>query len=124
MKMKNKKILTIASTCALLIVELIIVINNSNNVSKNFAKASISECDFHNGYHYVAKQPTIDESGWVEFWACCECNHQYIGTAPEGNWVTRDSSEMIGSVNESHIAYLPVLESGGENGDYWGKDPF
>lgn len=82
------------------------------------------ECTHHHGYHYVAKDPTIDESGWKEFWACCECGHQYIGTAPEGDWTTRDASLMVGGLSSFHIAYLAPLTSGGSSGDYWITDPF
>ena len=122
--MKNKKSLIVLGISFLSLIGVVVVTGGIMISKDHFANAHATECDHHEGYHYLAKAPTIDESGWVEFWACCKCGHQYIGSAPEGDWVTRDGSLMDGSVLEGHIAYIPPLTSGGEGGEYWGKDPF
>ena len=120
---KIKKFLIIMATLptfalgATVVFQTKLVFDNANN-------AHAIECDHHSGNHYLAKEATIDDPGWVEFWACCKCGHQYIGEAPEGDWVTQDPTHMIGVVDEGHIAYVPPLSQGGNDGDYWGKDPF
>ena len=69
--------------------------------------ALTNECEYHHGNHYAAKAPTADEPGWQEFWACCDCQHQYIGSAPAGQWSDASASSMIGGVGAGHVAYLP-----------------
>ena len=120
---KNKKFLVIATTLLTLAFGATVVFQSTLGFT-NLSNAHATECSHHSGYHYLAKEPTIDNPGWVEFWACCKCGHQYIEEAPEGDWVTQDPSHMIGVVQEGHIAYIPPLSEGGGNGDYWGKDPF
>ena len=85
--------------------------------------AKAEECEYHHGYHYAQKDPTIDEAGHLEFWACCTCGHQYL-EKPNGEFVDRDDAYMIGVIDENHIAYLQPATSGGSNGDYWTNDPF
>ncbi len=87
---------------------LAFVVKNNNSL---FARANTGECSYHHGNHYAAKAPTATESGWQEFWACCECGHQYIGTAPVGDWTNQDFSQMIGGMGSDHIAYLPPSEA-------------
>ena len=101
----------------------IIVCNNSLKSIKSINAAEATECSYHHGYHYATKDPTIDQPGHKEFWACCECHHQYL-VKPNGEFIDRDDSEMIGGLNQDHIAYLPPASSGGDNGDYWTEDPF
>ena len=84
-------------------------------------RAVIPECEYHHGYHYAEKAATIDQSGHKEFWACCTCQHQYL-ERPNGSFVDQSDEYMIGVVDENHIAYIPPLTSGGENGDYWSND--
>ncbi len=95
------------------------------NSSRNnlFKEVGAVECTYHEGYHYAAKAATDDESGWKEFWACCKCHHQYIGSAPAGNWVDQSEDNMDGVVDKNHIAFIPSLTSG-EGGDYHKDDPF
>lgn len=121
---KNKKFMFVAFAAVTLVtgIAMAFTCDNSSLLTVNYVYAS--ECSHHSGNHYLAKEPTIDDPGWVEFWACCKCGHQYVGEAPEGDWVTQDPANMIGVVQEGHIAYIPPLNEGGENGDYWGKDPF
>ena len=120
---KNKKFLVIASALLTFALGAAVVSQTNTNLSR-VNNAFATECSHHSGYHYLAKEPTIDNPGWVEFWACCKCGHQYIGEAPEGDWVTQDPAYMSGTVQEGHIAYVPPLTEGGGDGDYWGKDPF
>lgn len=120
---KNKKFLVIAATLLAFALGAAIVSQTTLGLT-NVNSVHASECSHHSGYHYLAKEATIDDSGWVEFWACCICGHQYIGEAPQGDWVTQDPSHMIGGVQQGHIAYVPPLSEGGGDGDYWGKDPF
>ena len=122
--MNNKKVLAIATACLLPLTGLTILVGRNNLNPSNVINVQATECIHHEGNHYLAKPATMDESGWVEFWACCKCGHQYIGVAPDGDWTTADPSKMIGVINEGHIAYVPPLTSGGTDGDYWGKDPF
>lgn len=75
-----------------------------------FAQAINDECSYHHGNHYLAKSPTESEPGWKEFWACCSCHHQYIDSAPNGEWVDLDSQYMTGGVGSGHIAYLPPTQ--------------
>jgi len=124
--MVSKKVLVITSICLMSLVGTMAVVGHAsvNENTNIFTHVHATECDHHEGYHYLAKSPTMDDSGWVEFWACCKCGHQYIGVAPEGDWITNDSNNMSGSVTVGHVAYLPPLSKGGEEGDYWGKDLF
>lgn len=123
-KMNNKRLLSFTTACLLSLVGLTVLVNRANLPIDNPINTHATECSHHVGYYYLPKAPTIDEPGWVEFWACCKCGHQYIGTAPEGDWTVNDPSHMDGFVDENHIAYLPPLDSGGGDGDYWGKDYF
>lgn len=120
---KNKKFLAI-STALLTFALGVTIVSQSKIDFENIHNVHAQECSHHSGNHYLAKEPTIDNPGWVEFWACCRCGHQYIGEAPEGDWITQDPANMIGIVQEGHIAYVPPLNEGGGDGDYWGKDPF
>ena len=120
---KNKKFFVILATLPAFALGAALVFKTKFGFA-NVNNVHALECSHHSGYHYLAKEPTIDNPGWVEFWACCKCGHQYIGEAPEGDWVTQDSIHMIGDVQEGHIAYVPPLNEGGSDGDYWGKDPF
>ena len=101
----------------------IIVCNKSLKAINSITEANAAECAHHHGYHYAAKEATIDQPGHKEFWACCECHHQYL-VRPEGDFIDRDDSEMIGVIDEGHIAYIPPANSGGGDGDYWTEDPF
>ena len=112
-------ILSIATAIALVMQ----IVSNSHNVIFSRAANNIPECSYHHGYHYEAVEPTINHSGHAEFWACCVCCRQYL-TRPEGDFHDNAESSMIGVVDEEHIAYLPPLDEGGENGDYWVNDPF
>lgn len=87
------------------------------------AHATTTECQYHSGYHYLEKHPTVNEPGHLEFWACCNCQHQYL-EKPNGSFVDHDDSQMIGEIDQNHIAYLPPLQSGGFDGDYWTTDTF
>ena len=108
--MKKQRIVLITSLLgafALGLGALTFVVKNNNSL---FARANTGECTYHHGNHYLAKAPTATESGWQEFWACCDCQHQYIGSAPAGDWTDQDFSQMVGGVYSDHIAYLPPTE--------------
>ena len=104
--MKKKRFITIASLTAAIAIGIgafAIFAKNNNLLS---LRANAEECEYHHGNHYAAKAPTATESGWQEFWACCDCHHQYIGSAPAGQWTDLDASSMVGGVGPDHIAYL------------------
>ena len=105
--MKKKGLVFIAPVLVTLSLGLGALTYFAKNNSFAFAHALDYECDYHHGNHYAAKAPTSSESGWQEFWACCECHHQYVGSAPAGDWSDVDPSFMIGGVGSEHIAYLP-----------------
>ena len=120
----NKMKLFLTSIIGLLCAtSAVIVINNTSKGISTIPVAKATECSHHHGYHYALKEATIDQPGHKEFWACCECHHQYL-VKPEGDFIDRDDSLMIGIIDENHIAYLPPANSGGGDGDYWVKDPF
>ena len=107
--MKSKKIILLTSligACALSLGVLTLFAKNKSL----FVEANSGECAHHHGNHYLAKAPTTTESGWQEFWACCVCGHQYIGSAPSGDWIDQDFDYMTGGVGIDHIAYLPPVE--------------
>lgn len=58
----------------------------------------------HVGNHYVAKDPTCVEAGNSEFWACCECHHQYLEQPANGAWT--DCGEYVGTLESTHVAYV------------------
>lgn len=58
----------------------------------------------HIGNHYEAKDATCTEAGNVEFWACCECHHQYLTEPSGGTWT--DAGELSSTLDSSHIAYV------------------
>ena len=104
--MKKKKLITIASLVGAIAVGIgafAIFVTNNNFLQ---LRANNDECAYHHGNHYAAKAPTATESGWQEFWACCHCHHQYVGSAPTGEWIDSDPNQMIGGVGPGHIAYL------------------
>ena len=105
MKKKNLILITsILGALSLGLGSLALYAQTNHNL---FSRVNATECTYHHGNHYAAKAPTTSESGWQEFWACCACQHQYIGSAPAGDWVDADASQMIGGVGNDHIAYLP-----------------
>ena len=105
--MKNKKrIILVASLLGAMVLGIGALTSFIKNNKSMFLHADTGECAYHHGNHYAAKAPTATESGWQEFWACCECHHQYIGSAPAGDWVNLDAQYMVGGVNSDHIAYL------------------
>lgn len=61
----------------------------------------------HSGNHYAAKAPTAAESGYKEFWVCCECHESFLAK-PEGTFDDADATTMVGGVGAEHIAYLPA----------------
>ena len=66
----------------------------------------------HVGYHYAAKTPTETESGWQEFWTCCDCHEAFL-TKPDGTFTNQDASNMVGGQpGPGHVAYLPKTGSG------------
>jgi len=108
--MEKKRIVFITSLLGALtlgFVALTCFVKNNNFL---FSRAYTDECAYHHGNHYAAKAPTTTESGWQEFWACCDCGHQYIENAPAGSWVDQDANLMIGGVGQEHIAYLAPTE--------------
>ena len=107
--MKKKRLFLITSLISACLLGLGVFSFSIHNNSI-LAKAETPECAYHHGNHYAAKAPTTSESGWQEFWACCECHHQYVGSAPTGDWVDQDEASMSGGVGSEHIAYLPPLE--------------
>ena len=119
--MKKRFLLVALLTLACSVSAAIIASSPSKEV--NYVHTDAIECISHEGYHYAYKAPTIDSPGHREFWACCKCQHQYL-ERPEGHFVDQDDAYMIGGIDINHIAYLPPLTEGGENGDYWKNDPF
>ena len=109
--MKKKRIIFITSLLAAFSLGVGALTCFAKNNHSLFSRANTGECSYHHGNHYEAKAPTASESGWQEFWACCDCGHQYIGTAPTGSWVDQDANQMIGGVSQGHIAYLPPTEA-------------
>ena len=125
MKKNNLLRLSVIFGLTLILTGAIAVFSSSNKLSfDNFnLKAAIPECEYHHGYHYAEKAATIDHPGHKEFWTCCTCQRQYI-VKPNGSFIDQDDVYMIGAIDEHHIAYIPPLTSGGENGDYWTTDTF
>ena len=119
----KKKFVFIAALLSLISVVSITTYVVSSSKTVDYMSAEIAECTVHEGYHYAYKAPTIDSPGHREFWACCKCQHQYL-EKPAGTFIDQDDEYMIGVIDELHIAYLPPLTEGGENGDYWTNDPF
>ena len=108
--MKKKSVVSILSIFAVLCSGAIAFALGLKR-SVNYVEAGVAECAYHHGNHYEAKAPTNSEFGWQEFWACCECHHQYIGEAPSGDWTDLNSSYMTGGIDSEHVAYLPPLSS-------------
>lgn len=121
--MKKKKIFVALMIGLLGVSSAIIVCSKTTKSIQTISSAETPKCAHHHGYHYAAKEPTIDQPGHLEFWACCECHHQYL-EQPTGDFIDRDDIEMSGGLNEDHIAYLPPVAEGGGDGDYWTNDPF
>lgn len=94
-----------------------------NLPNQSLLLSQAAECNYHHGYHYLAKEATIDEAGHKEFWACCECGHQYL-SLPNGEFITQSDEYMTGDIDENHIAYIAPLTRGGNSGDYWVIDSF
>ena len=107
----NKKVIAITSFLSVFALGVCVFANIVKNSNVLLSHANTVECAYHHGNHYSAKAPTVSESGWQEFWACCNCRHQYIDSAPAGDWVDMDASQMIGGVGQDHIAYLAPIET-------------
>ena len=125
MKINRVLFLSIIGAASLGVVgaTVFVSVNKSSNVFNIGASALNNECTHHVGYHYAEKLPTIDQPGHKEFWACCNCQHQYL-TRPEGTFTDHDDSQMVGGISDTHIAYIAPLEEGGYNGNYWTPDTF
>jgi len=58
----------------------------------------------HSGNHYLANAATCGEAGNAEFWACCECQQQFLSN-PGGNFA--DCGAYAGApLASTHIAYV------------------
>jgi len=104
--MKTKKAFIITTT---VIASSFAIALMSFSGSSLFSVTANSECEYHHGNHYERKDPTSSSSGWQEFWACCECNHQYL-SAPNGDWTDNLAENMTGVMSSTHIAYLAPLD--------------
>ena len=60
----------------------------------------------HHGYHYLAKEPTSNKPGNVEFYACDEC--QYVSLTKEDSGTYIDAT-LAYDLPSNHIAYLAPL---------------
>ena len=101
MKKRNKLfIYSCASILSLSILGFVLFVNKSFN-------SVLAEHTEHSGYHYQAKSATESESGWQEYWVCCEC-HQSFLAEPNGTFVDQEASNMVGGQpGPDHIAYVP-----------------
>lgn len=100
--MKKRPFFLLASAAVLSLACFTLVAANTKGVILTFGKNTT-----HNGNHYVSKAATVTESGYQEFWVCCECHESFL-TQPEGTFVDADPATMIGGVGEDHIAYIPA----------------
>lgn len=57
----------------------------------------------HNGYHYLATEPTTTEPGNLEFYACSECEYVSLVKEDEGTYV---DTTLTYALPSDHIAYL------------------
>ncbi len=57
----------------------------------------------HNGYHYLAKEPTQFEPGNKEFYACSECEYVSLTKEDEGTYV---DTVLTYELPPEHIAYI------------------
>ena len=60
----------------------------------------------HHGYHYLAKEPTKDNAGNLEFYACEECSYVSLTKEDDGQYVDTVLSYDLPS---NHIAYVAPL---------------
>lgn len=80
-----------------------------NSISIEYLCDSSGELDpvkphVHNGYHYLAKEPTITEPGNLEFYACSECAYVSLVKEDEGTYI---DTILTHPLSPDHIAYLP-----------------
>ena len=62
----------------------------------------------HHGFHYLAKEATVDKPGNREFYACEECQYVSLVKEDEGNYV---DAVLTYDLSSDHIAYLPSLNN-------------
>ncbi len=60
----------------------------------------------HHGYHYLAKEPTIEKPGNLEFYACEECNYVSLVKEDDGEYV---DSILSYDLPSDHVAYVAPL---------------
>lgn len=61
----------------------------------------------HNGYHYLANEPTAEKAGNLEFYACKECSYVSLTKEDSGTYV---NTVLTYTLPSNHIAYLaPTL---------------
>lgn len=60
----------------------------------------------HHGYHYLAKEPTTEKPGNLEFYACEECNYVSLTKEDAGEYM---DSVLSYDLPSNHIAYLAPL---------------
>ena len=60
----------------------------------------------HHGYHYLAKEPTADNAGNLEFYACEECSYASLTKEDSGIYV---DSVLSYDLPSDHIAYVAPL---------------
>lgn len=114
MNNKKKTLLVVSTTFALGLGAIIPLAGNSKPFSAVFGADECTSGE-HFGYHYAAKDPTCTEPGNLEFWACCDCHHQYL-TNPGGTFIDRPVDEAVGGIGPDHIAYVaPTGEHKFEN---------
>ena len=99
--MKKRTFFLLASAAALTIGYASLISANVIGVLPTFGEHTT-----HDGNHYTGKAATVTESGYQEFWVCCECHESFL-VKPEGNFVDADPTTMVGGVSIGHVAYLP-----------------
>ena len=60
----------------------------------------------HHGYHYLAKEPTAENAGNKEFYACSECNYVSLVKEDDGEYL---DALLTYDLPSDHIAYIAPL---------------
>ena len=102
--MKNKKSFFALFGTIVVGLSIFAFMNRSESTFKD-----VNADDTHVGYHYQAKAATETESGWQEYWTCCECHESFL-TQPDGTFEDQSEDNMLGGApSEGHVAYIPAL---------------